>query len=190
MSREYSMEERAVALAIYVEKGVAEAWRQTGIPKPTIASWARRGRVHTNAPVKTQAATAQLQANAAKLRAELRLRLLEKAADLLDRMDAEHIDFKGKDAGEVVYPIAPAGAVQNYATSVGILIEKFRLEMGEVTDRTEALSITDGLDPDTKRALRERLARSVRGESQPEGAADAAERAGTGVDPRTAPDPA
>jgi len=132
------MDQRAEALAIYVQKGVAEASRQTGVPKPTIASWARRGRVHTVAPVKTRAATEMLMAQSAQLRERLRFKLLEKADDLLDRMDAEHIDFKGKDSDEVVYPIAPASAVQNYATSVGILIDKYRLEVGEATGRTES----------------------------------------------------
>lgn len=190
MRHEYTVEQKAAALAIYVEKGVAEAWRQTGIPKPTIASWARRGHVQTDAPAKIQQAIEAARDRHLKLREELRYRLLEKASDLLDRMDAEHVDFKGKDVEEVVYPIAPAAAVQNYATSVGILIDKYRLEMGEATGRTESVSLTDGLDPDTKRALRERLARSVRGESDASGAAGDPERAAEPMDSATAPDPA
>jgi ABC-type branched-subunit amino acid transport system ATPase component len=51
-----------------------------------------------------------------------------------------HIDFKGKDATEVTYPKAPAAAFQQYATSAAILIDKFRLEGGEVTERTEAIT--------------------------------------------------
>ena len=63
--------------------------------------------------------------------------LLERAADLLERMDEPHVEFKGKDADQVTYPMAPAAAVQNYATSAAILIDKFRLEMGEATGRQE-----------------------------------------------------
>ena len=136
--REYTMDQKAAALAIYVEKGVAEAWRQTGVPKGTIASWARRGKVHTVAPAKTREATEMLMAQTAELRERLRLKLLEKADDLLDRMDAEHVEFKGKDADEVIYPIAPAAAVQNYATSAAILLDKHLLMSGEATGRTES----------------------------------------------------
>lgn len=188
--RSYTAQQKADALQIYVTQGLAAAAKATGFNKATICSWARRGGIQGPKPDNVRNANAWHQAKLEERRVELRGEMLRKAADLLQRMDEAHIDFKGKEAVEVEYPIAPAAAVRDYANAFGILIDKFRLEMGEVTNRTEALSITDGLDPDTKRALRERLARSVRGESQPEGAADAAERAGTGVDPRTAPDPA
>ena len=72
-------------------------------------------------------------------------------------MDAPHIEFKGKDAISVEYPIAPAGAVQNYATSVGILIDKYRLEVGEATNRSESKTITDGLNDHEKQRLRDVL---------------------------------
>ena len=38
---------------------------------------------------------------------------------------------------------APAQACQQYATSVGILIDKFRLESGEVTSRDEHHNVTE-----------------------------------------------
>lgn len=183
MRREYTMDEKAAALAVYVEKGVAEAWRQTGIPKPTIASWARRGNVHSDAPAKTIEAVEAARVRSMRLREELRYRLLEKAADLLDRMDAEHVDFKGKDVEQVVYPIAPASAVQNYATSVGILIDKFRLEMGEATGRTEHHEITDDLPADVKRTLRDRLARLAAEEATGTDAGELAEAPVAGMDP-------
>lgn len=155
MSRTYSPDEKATALNLYISDGLAHAWRITGIPKPTIASWARRaGMPHTDAAVKTEAATEAAADRAKQLREELRVKLLEKASDLLDRMDAPHIDFKGKDSDEVTYPIAPAAAVQNYATSVGILIDKYRLEVGEATSRSESRSVTDDLDDHEKQALR------------------------------------
>ena len=37
---------------------------------------------------------------------------------------------------------APSGATKEYAIAVGILIDKFRLEMGEHTGRTEVDLIT------------------------------------------------
>lgn len=157
MVREYTEEEKASALALYGEVGLAEAWRQTRIPKPTIASWARRaGLPHTDASAKTAQATMAASARADQLRAELRVSLLEKAVDLLGRMDAEHIEFKNsaKEIREVVYPIAPAGAVQNYATSVGILIDKYRLEAGEATTRSESRELHDKPDDELRDSVR------------------------------------
>jgi hypothetical protein len=151
MARDYEAAEKEAALALYQEVGLAEAWRRTGIPKPTIASWARRaGLPHTDAASKTREATIAASARADQLRSEIRLKLLEKASDLLDRMDGEHIEFKNsaKEIREVVYPMAPAAAVQNYATSVGILIDKYRLEVGEATNRTENRALADRLTDD------------------------------------------
>ncbi len=165
MSRTYSPDEKAAALVLYAEHGLAETWRRTGIPKPTIASWVTRaGLPHTDSTIKTRAATEAATERAERIRAELRLALIEKAADLLDRMDAPHVEFKGKDADQVEYPIAPAGAVQNYATSVGILIDKYRLEMGEPTSRSESRAFSDDIEPldDHERlALREAIDREL-----------------------------
>lgn len=165
MSRIYTPEEKAEALVLYASDGLAHAWRTMGIPKPTIASWARRaGFPHTDASAKTAAATEAAEDRAKLLRARLRLGLLEKAVDLLERMDAPHTEFKGKEATTVEYPIAPAAAVQNYATSVGILIDKYRLELGEATDRTETKTLTDGLTPEVKSKLRDMLDRAAKEE--------------------------
>lgn len=146
----WSEEERSTALELLSEHGLAEAWRQTGIPKPTLARWARAEGIGTDHTPKTRAATLAAQARADQMRAELRLRLLEQSLDLLDRMDSEHVEFKNsaKEIREVVYPVAPAAAVQNYATSVGILLDKYRLEVGEATTRTESRDITGDLSDD------------------------------------------
>jgi hypothetical protein len=153
----YTDDEKSEALSLYMDVGVAESARRTGINPLTISSWARRAGLHTNAPVKTKEATEALRARAGEMREELRLRMLHKALDLLDRMDAPHVEFKGKDASAVTYPIAPAGAVQNYATSAAILLDKYRLEVGEATNRTENLSITDGINDHERQALRDAI---------------------------------
>lgn len=154
--RSYTTEEKAAGLAAVIAEGLAGAWRTTGIPKPTLAMWARDAGLQTDGAAKTQAATLAASARADQLRAELRLHLLEKAVDLLERMDAPHVEFKGKDAAPVTYPIAPSGAVQNYATSVGILIDKYRLEVGEATNRTESRDLTGHLtDDELDDAIRE-----------------------------------
>ena len=179
MATEYDPEAKAEALRLYQEVGLAEAWRQTGIPKPTIASWARRaGLPHTDAAAKTRQATIAAAARADQLRAELRVSLLEKAVDLLERMDSEHIEFKNsaKEIREVVYPIAPAGAVQNYATSVGILIDKYRLEVGEATTRSESRELINTPDDELRDAVREaeRLLAAGEGRAAPEAEGEAA----------------
>lgn len=72
----------------------------------------------------------------ATLRGSIRRRLLEKVDNLLDRFDQPHYDYRGKDATRVMWDSATSGDVRAYATSIGILIDKYRLEMGEATART------------------------------------------------------
>lgn len=157
----YTDEQRSAAVALVAEKGLAEAWRETGIPKPTLAFWCDKAGVERTGGEKTRAAADATKARHELTRQQVRLDLIEKVADLLQRMDAEHVEFKGKDSDRVVYPIAPAGAVQNYATSVGILIDKYRLEMGEATGRTESRSLTDDLDDHEQEALRDAIDREL-----------------------------
>ncbi|MEX2439673.1 MAG: transposase [Actinomycetota bacterium] len=133
--RRYSAAEKETALALYVDVGPKEAARRTGIAQGTIASWARRAGVKTRTTSKAQAATEAAAAKAEQLRAELRIKLLEKANEALDLMDKPHIDFRGKDAQEVQFPRASPTGYREYAVTVGILLDKFRLENGESTDR-------------------------------------------------------
>jgi hypothetical protein len=178
----YSEQEREAALDLVREFGLAEAWRRSpGIPKPTLASWAQRAGVRSDAAAKTAVATEAAEARAKQLRAELRVGLLEKAVDLLQRMDAEHVDFKGKDVEQVTYPIAPAGAVQNYATSVGILIDKYRLEAGEATTRNESRDITH--DDHEAAILRDVLQRELARRSEQPDASEGAVEAAVAGDP-------
>ena len=175
MATTYTEEDKAAALALYAEVGLAETWRRTGIPKPTIASWARRaGLPHTDAASKTREATLAASARADQLRTEIRHKILEKVSDLLDRMDAEHVEFKNsaKEIREVVYPVAPAPAVQNYATSVGILIDKYRLEVGEATTRSESRELSDTTDDELRDAIRQAEAIVARGEGRTTEAAE------------------
>lgn len=146
----YSEEQKTAALVVYAERGLTAAGRETGIPKMTIWRWAKATgtvTVTVTPAEKVEMAAAGRLANAERLavvREGLRQHLIEKADDLLDRMDEPHVDFKGAKAEEVIYPRAPAGAVQNYATSVGILIDKFRLESGESTAKTEVTATVEG----------------------------------------------
>ena len=150
--RTYTPEQKAQALTLYASVGLSAAASDMEMPKATIEGWAKAAGIRSDEPKKTKAATETLMARAKEMRAELRVRMLAKCLDLIDRMDAPHVDFKGKDAGSVTYPVAPAAAVQNYATSIGILLDKVRLEAGEATGRVE--TITDGMNDHEKEALR------------------------------------
>ena len=160
---QHTPEQKAEAIRLTAEGGLAHAWRETGIPKPTIVRWCKEAGVERFHPEQTRMAVDALQARTAEVRSTLRLMLIEKAVDLIERMDEPHVEFKGKDGAAVEYPIAPAGAVQNYATSAAILIDKFRLEAGEATGRTESWT-NDHVDHERgiARAIREELAERAR----------------------------
>lgn len=157
---QWTDDQKAEAIRLTAEGGLAHAWRETGIPKPTIVRWCKAAGVERFHPEQTRMAVDAMQALAANTRETLRLMLIEKAVDVLERMDAPHTEFKGKDNEEVTYPIAPAAAVQNYATSAAILIDKYRLEVGEVTARGETVS--SALPPEVQRELRQRAAELAR----------------------------
>ena len=140
MRRTYSQEEKAKALALCVEKGSYQASKQLGIPQGTLANWMVKADIASVAQQKMQKAQLARETRIAAKRAALRERLLEEAAYCAEAIHNEHIDFKsaGKEGPvKVVFPVAPAAAVQNYATALGILLDKFRLESGEVTSRDE-----------------------------------------------------
>lgn len=161
--RPYTAKERKDAVELVAQHGLAHAWRETGIPKPTLVRWCDEAGVERFHPEQTRAALTVLQDRAAMTRETLRLMLLEKAVDLMERIDEPHVEFKGKDADAVTYPVAPASAVQNYATSVAIFIDKYRLEIGEATSRGETNDITarynDHENDALSEAIRNELAR-------------------------------
>lgn len=150
----YTDQQREAALAAYVEHGSAEAARRLDIPARTIRYWANQAELTQARAEKTEAAREMLALRHAEMREELRVRLLEKALDALDRMDATHIDYRGKDARKVEWDVAPAGAFKDYATGAAILIDKYRLEMGEHTARAEVTSET-AIDAEVRRLVDE-----------------------------------
>lgn len=157
MSQAYTDKQKTEALELYMEHGPAEASRQCDIPSGTIRSWAYRADLPRLRYEKTEAATKASSARAELKREELRELLLDQAVDLLHRMNSPHKDFKGKDADEVWWDLAPSGATKDYATAAAILIDKYRLEMGEATSRTEG---TDDIDRNVRTLVGEMARRS------------------------------
>ena len=137
MAQQHTPERRAQALGMIEDYSLGDISRKLGIPKSTLSRWVQQAGLGTSRVEKVRAAVAATHAANEERRAELRGLLLEYAVKLMRRMDDPHIDFKGKDVQEVTFPVAPAAACQHYATSVGILIDKYRLEQGEVTGREE-----------------------------------------------------
>lgn len=143
MGKPYAAADRERALALYVTEGPTKASKSTKIPKGTITKWAKAAGLETVSTEKTRAATEAAQAKWAAQRQDLRQRLLDKAEDVLKRMDAEHEELKvvsdGSQAGShverVVRSLPTAGDVKDYAMAAGILIDKMRLELGETTGR-------------------------------------------------------
>ena len=162
--RTYSPKQKAEALAACAEWGPYQASKAEGAPSyATLCRWCKEAGIATLHKEKTEAAIAAREVNIAAKRAELKQLLIDKAVDLAHRMDEEHIDFKSAGpAGpmEVTYPKATAQACQQYATAIGILIDKFRLESGEVTGREEVVTI-DAIDKEIQRLESERARRGA-----------------------------
>lgn len=110
--RRYSDDEKAEALRIYRDEGTTAAAKKTGIPKPTISSWARRGGMHTVRNQKTAAATEAATLDAAAARATVAantIRAADKAAaTILERLESEALTIP----------------LRELATVYGILVDK------------------------------------------------------------------
>lgn len=141
----YSDEQKAAALKLYAEVGPAQAGRLTGIKAATIGKWAQRANIVAETTIKNERAVETAKLNREVKREQLRELILDKAIDMLHRMDETHTDFKATKEGiqEVSWTKAPSGACKDYATSAAILVDKFRMEMGEATSRTDATQKTE-----------------------------------------------
>lgn len=129
MATRWSADDKARALKHYTNHGPAEASRRTGIPTKTIASWARRSGVQTDAPARTAAATAQAQANWAELRATV----ANQAGTTAQRILA--LVVTALDSGDL--EVTSVHQAKDAALTAAILVDKAQLLTGEATNRTE-----------------------------------------------------
>jgi transposase-like protein len=124
MARTYTDTERADAVAVYVEHGLAEAHRRTGIPKGTLQSWLtpeQRTQVSAHTASKTRAANEAHALDLEATRAELRAELANASLHHVRRsLEAE----KGNDA-------------QAWMVAGAIGVDKLLLVTGEATSRIE-----------------------------------------------------
>lgn len=126
----YTKAQKEKAVQLYIEHGADYAAEQIGCSRQSIYNWLGLDSVK---PEKR----AELVARHQHKREALRELLLDKAADLLMRMDEPHYDYRGKDVQRVEFDKATSGDARAYATAAAILIDKYRLEMGESTARIE-----------------------------------------------------
>lgn len=152
----YTDQQRTEALDLYLDVGTAETSRRLDIPKRTIRHWANQAQLAAARGENLEAAHRQLALQHEEMRQELRSRLLEQAIDALDHMNAPHIDYKGSAVMKVEYSEAPADAWKAYAVTAGILIDKYRLEVGEPTARIHARhEVGDDVDSELRRTITE-----------------------------------
>jgi hypothetical protein len=155
--RTYTDEQRAEALGLYVELGAPETARRLGIPKPTVASWARRAGLQTGAAgasrarARTESARARWAEVSQEHREELAGRLLAEVHTLLDQVQEpttyHHVVTLsgGKDAPasaavvpvEVPHPVAKDQ--QARVAAVAALVDKLQLLTGQATERLDDL---------------------------------------------------
>lgn len=161
--RVYTDAIRTRATELYREHGPSEGARRLSaemgysVHKRTVQRWAIKAGVESQAPDAMAAAHAAREAHREAQRDRIKVKLLQRIEDLLDRYPEPHIEFKGTNAHEVVYPVAPAAACASYAVAIGTLIDKYRLENGEVTGREEVITV-DKIDREIAK-LNEELAR-------------------------------
>jgi hypothetical protein len=112
----------------------------TKVPVGTLAGWAKAAGIERSGREKTANATAARIARIESRRSRVAERLITKIEDLLGRMDAPHVTFrlsKDGDPVKIEHDTATSTDVRNYAVGVGVLMDKFRLEMGEANTVTE-----------------------------------------------------
>lgn len=138
----YTDEQKAQAVKLYLEVGPDEAAKEVGCSRRQVYRWLGR---HGVTPKKPDQQRAETEARHTEKREELRELLLDQALDMLHRMNEMHVEWREVDGQEeqIVHLVSGANEAKSYATAAAILIDKYRLEMGETTGRTEVLAPID-----------------------------------------------
>ncbi len=123
---QYSDTQKAEAVELYLTDGTAKAAKQFGVTTRTINNWVKDAGVTSQERIeKTEGAREVLAATQAEKREELRVLLLDAPIRLVQQaIDTD----RARDA-------------QSWMIAAGIGVDKFRLEMGEATGRTETVDL-------------------------------------------------
>lgn len=132
MARTYTDTQKADAVNLYVEHGLAEAHHRTGIPKVNLKRWANTQGVDTaaigeRASAKTAAATQASQQRWADLRAAM----ADRSGDMATRVLAVCEQYL-----EELVPTSVRD-LQSLATTFGILVDKAQVLSNGATERIE-----------------------------------------------------
>lgn len=145
----WTPEQRDEALRLYTQLGAGEAARQTGIPQPTISSWARRAGVQSDAPAKTAAAVEQARLTMEARKAQLALDLMDDIQQIRAQLFAPCVERKamvvsdGAQLGSHVEVIdverdQPSfGDQKAIMTTLAIAVDKVQILTGEATERID-----------------------------------------------------
>ena len=115
---DYTDEQKAEAVRLYVEVGTAEAARRIGTSGRTITRWAKAAGVTSQDRVeKTDAARQVLASTQAEKREHVRVLFLDRIESCLEALD----------------PTRPRDA-KDLMTTAAIGLDKYRLEMGEASE--------------------------------------------------------
>jgi transposase-like protein len=157
----YTDDFKAEILAVYVEDGPAATAKLYKVPRRTIQNWAKAAALGTSASSK-KTTEAALISQAAR-RAIVRDLLIRRVQEMLERMDSPMRTWVGSGATPVEVEIErpSASACKDLATTAGILLDKFRLEAGEATERSE-VTVTKV----NREAAVEKLARKILDEAE------------------------
>lgn len=149
---------RQQAIDLYVTDGASEAARQTGVPVRTVRRWASEAGLAAARNENLTNGAEQLALLHQHRREEIRSRLLDIGLDLLDRIEAPHekivtlsgMPGVGAMVERVPLELPDASDVKSYAVAFGVILDKYRLEMGEHTTHAR----TEGTD-DVDRRIRQ-----------------------------------
>lgn len=160
MARTYTDAQKADAVAIYVEHGLAEAHRRTGIPKNTIRDWATNAGIDTaaisgRASEKTAAANEARVEDMAARRAQLASDLMGDVNRLRGQLFAPCVERKvvtlaGSKDEVGTWELVDIDRDQPtftdqkaIMTTIAIAVDKIQILTGEATERVEHRSVPE-----------------------------------------------
>lgn len=158
MARTYTDAQKADAVAIYVEHGLAEAHRRTGIPKPTLSSWVtpeERAQISERVTAKTRAANEARVEDMAARRAQLASDLMGDVNRLRGQLFAPCVERKvvtlaGSKDEVGTWELVDIDRDQPtftdqkaIMTTIAIAVDKIQILTGEATERVEHRSVPE-----------------------------------------------
>lgn len=138
------VKQAALLLLADGSKTFYEVRDETGVPVGTLHRWATEAGLERSDD-KTEAAASRRRLRLSVKREAIAEEFLDRVEDLMGRMDLPHVVGYTKDEGPIVLPMGASADCKNYATAAAILLDKFRLEMGEHTEsrRTETTTAAE-----------------------------------------------